>query len=259
MARRRRLGWTWERLGRDNPYGAILTRDGQLPTWTLDEFLATGRADAERFMADLERLAPRTRRERALDFGCGVGRLTRALAGHFRAVVGMDVAPSMIKRARSLNADCAACSFVVNRSIRLRGIPDGAFDVVYCRLVLQHIRPVFVRRYIPELIRVVAPGGVLMFQLPEVIALDPEQEFENAPVVGGAVKRSIPRPVLIAWRRFKYLMVAPDRGAKMDMFGVNRPDVEAVIRLAGGRPLDVTPDDGHGQNGRGFAYWVTRG
>src|SRR6185436_21122089 len=103
---------------------------------------------------------------------CGVGRLPRALAAHFQTVVGMDVARSMIERAQKLNADCAGCTFTVNRSTRLRGVPDGAFDVVYCRLVLQHIRPVLVRRYIPELIRVVAPGGVLMFQLPEVIAVD---------------------------------------------------------------------------------------
>jgi len=92
-----------------------------------------------------------------------------------------------------------------------------------------------------------------------VIALDPEEEFENAPVVGGGLKQSVPRPVLVAWRRLKYLVVAPDRGAKMDMFGINRPEVEATIRRAGGRILAVTPDDGHGDIGHGYAYWVARG
>jgi ubiquinone/menaquinone biosynthesis C-methylase UbiE len=209
-------------------------------------------------MADLQRIAPASPRGRALDFGCGVGRLTRALSDHFQAIVGMDVAPSMIERARSLNADCATCTFVLNRATRLKAIPDGAFDIVYCRLVLQHIRPVLVRQYIRELIRVVAPNGVLMFQLPEVIAVDPVQAFEEAPVVGGALKRVVPRPVVVAWRRLKYLVVAPDAGVKMDMFGVNRPEVEALIRESGGRLLAVEPDDGHGEIGRGFAYWVAR-
>jgi 2-polyprenyl-3-methyl-5-hydroxy-6-metoxy-1,4-benzoquinol methylase len=258
MARLRRLGWAWDRLGRDNALGAILTKDGQVTQWTLDDFLASGRADAAKFMASLQRIAPAAPRRRALDFGCGVGRLTRALADHFQAIVGMDVAPSMVEQARSLHADCSRCTFTLNRSTRLDGVQDGAFDVVYCRLVLQHIRPVLVRQYIPELIRVVAPGGVLMFQLPEVIAVDPLEAFEKAPVVGGALKRNVPRPILVAWRRLKYLMVAPDPGAKMDMFGVDRSEVEALVQRSGGRLLAVEPDDGHGQIGRGFAYWVTR-
>jgi len=257
MAWQRRLGWAWDRLGRDNALGAILTKDGRVAEWTLEEFLATGRADADKFAADLQRIAPSARRESLLDFGCGVGRVTRGLAAHFRTVVGMDVARSMIERARELHAGCPGCSFVINRSTRLRTIADGRFDVVYCRLVLQHIRPVLVRQYIPELVRVLAPGGVLMFQLPEVIAVDPVQAFEDAPVTGGFVKKNLPRPILIAWRRLKYLAVAPDPGARMDMFGINRPDVEAIVAQAGGRLIAVTPDDGHGEIGRGFGYWVT--
>ena len=151
----------------------------------------------------------------------------------------------MIDRARLLNADCTGCSFVVNRSTRLRGIEDRSFDVIYCRLVLQHIRPAIVRLYIPELIRVLAPGGVLMFQLPE-----------DAPVLGGALKRSLPRPVVVLWRRLKYPFVAGKRA--LQMYGVNRPEVEAIIRKAGGRLLQVTPDEAHGQIGKGFAYWVVR-
>ena len=39
----------------------------------------------------------------ALDFGCGAGRLSRALAAHFEHVVGVDVSASMIETARALN------------------------------------------------------------------------------------------------------------------------------------------------------------
>lgn len=35
--------------------------------------------------------------KRALDFGCGAGRLTQALAGYFEEVCGIDIAPSMIE------------------------------------------------------------------------------------------------------------------------------------------------------------------
>src|SRR5262249_42145640 len=149
---------------------AILTgASGELSDWNLDEFFATGRADAARFVASLDRIAPASRRHRLLDFGCGVGRVSRALAGHFQSVVGIDAAPSMIEQARTLNASCANCEFVVNPGEGLRVFETGAFDVVYSRLVLQHIPPALVRGFIPELVRVTAAGGVLMFQLPDEI------------------------------------------------------------------------------------------
>src|SRR5262249_46843233 len=112
---RDRFSEDWNALGQKNPYGAILTgATGELADWTLDEFLATGRADAARFVASLDRIAPASRRHRLLDFGCGVGRVSRALANHFQSVVGVDAAESMIAHARSLHAACPNCEFVVN-------------------------------------------------------------------------------------------------------------------------------------------------
>ncbi len=253
MAMHGRLGRAWDQLGRQNALGAILTRDGRVAEWNLAEFLATGSDDVGRFLADLDRIAPGVSRRQALDFGCGVGRITRALAAHFENVVGVDVAPSMIERARALNAECAGCSFILNRAPHLRAFPTGAFDVVYSRLVLQHVRPPVVRKYILELIRVVAPGGVLMFQLPEAMAIDSRRAFEEAPVTGSGLKRRLPRPIVVLWRRLKYPFIP----RLIKMFGMARPEVEALIAAAGGRLLAATPDHSHGETGSGFEYWVT--
>jgi SAM-dependent methyltransferase len=239
MAAWRRFGWAWDELGRENALGAILTKEGRLAEWNVAEFLATGRQDVDRFLADLARLAPDANRRQAMDFGCGVGRITRALADDFEAVVGVDVAPSMIERARALHASCRRCSFVLNRAPHLRAFRSASFSVVYCRIVLQHIRPAVVERYIPELIRVLEPGGVLMFQLPEVMAIESQRAFEDAPVVGSALKRSLPRPVVVAWRRLKYRLITASAGAQSEMFGMPHEDVEALIRNAGGRLLEA--------------------
>jgi ubiquinone/menaquinone biosynthesis C-methylase UbiE len=242
----RGVGRTWNDLGARNPLGAILTRGGVLPTWTLEEFLATGRADAARFMADLERLAPTTGRRRALDFGCGIGRIARALTDHFDEVVGVDAAASMIHRARQLNADCKRCTFVLNRASHLRSFPSATFDVVYSRLVLQHIRPSIVRRYVPELIRVLAPGGALMFQLPEF-----------PPVAGSWWKKRMPRIAIEQWRRTKHRFMRVRSTACVEMFGIDRAEVEEMIHRAGGRLLAANADRSHGAEGSGFEYWVT--
>jgi len=254
----RRLGWVWDHLARHNALGAILTKDGELAVWNADEFFATGRADVARFMADLSRLSPSTPRTSALDFGCGVGRITRALAEHFEDVVGVDVAPSMLQRAQVLNAGIPHCRFVLNRARHLRRFASGSFAVVYCRLVLQHVRPALARCYIPELVRVLAPGGVLMFQLPERVAIDPREAFEGAPVLGSALKRSLPKPLVVAYRRVKYRFVTYPREPEMEMFGMPREEVLELILAAGGRVLELAPDQSHGPGVHGFEYWVTR-
>lgn len=259
MAAWRRFGWAWDELGRDNAFGAILTRENKLADWDLNEFLATGQADVLKFLKDMAGIAPDTPRASVLDFGCGVGRITRALGDHFGEAVGVDVAPSMIERARALHAECARCRFVLNRASHLGAFTTGTFSVVYCRLVLQHLRPVLVRGYIPELARVLSPGGVLMFQLPDRISVDPLGLFEDALVVGGAMKRSLPRPLVTAYRRLKYRFIVGAADARIEMYGMAKDEVLRLIASAGGRVLEVRPDASHGYaNVPGYEYWVTK-
>ena len=255
----RRFGSSWDRLGRENALGAILTRDGRLADWNVDEFLETGRTDAAHFLNELSQVAPETPRTRALDFGCGVGRITRALTEHFDEVIGIDVASSMIERARALTPDTPRCTFVVNRASHLRQFPSGSFAVVYCRLVLQHIEPPIIRRYIPELVRVLQPGGVPMFQLPEPVEhTDPLKAFQQAPIEGNRLKRLLPRPLVSLWRWIKFQFIEAPPPPLMGRFGLPRHEVLGLVRHSGGKVLDVRADDSHGDSVPGFAYWITR-
>lgn len=250
----RHVSPAWDALGRTNALGAVLTRaDGELASWDSDEFFATGVADAQRFVSELTVLLPTFSHARVLDFGCGVGRVTHALANYFHEAVGVDAAASMIEHARALHMN--GCSFVLNDASDLSCFETGSFTAVYSRLVLQHIRPALVKRYIPELVRVLAPGGGLMFQLPEAIGVDPET---GIPVLRH-LKRYVPWPAVVAWRRLKCRLSAPDKASQMTMFGMPSGKVLALIEDAGGRVLDVRPDNSHGcDRVRGFEYWVTR-
>jgi SAM-dependent methyltransferase len=255
----RRFDAYWNTLGRRDPFSAILipgTLDGD--AWDVDAFFATGRVDALHFIADLVRIAPNAGRERALDFGCGVGRITRVLADHFESVDGVDVARSMIARASELNRSQGRCRFHANRAVDLACFSTATFDVVYSRLVLQHLTPPVVSSYVREFLRVLKPGGALMFQLPGVVATDPEQAFCDAPVTGGVLKRHVPRAIVSLYRRFKYRVVLRHSLARMEMFGMDRVSVESLIAVAGGRLLEVRPDQSHGTEHPGFEYWATR-
>jgi SAM-dependent methyltransferase len=255
----RRFDSPWEHFARANAFGAILTGPGGTPAaWDADLFFAAGRADANRFVAGARALAPALPLTAALDFGCGVGRVTRGLAQHFERVVGVDVAPTMIERARTLNRD-ARCSFIVNRAVHLTSFREREFTAVYSRLVLQHIRPALVRKYIPELVRVLAPGGVLMFQLPEIIRAGDRAAGVEPPARGATLKRRIPWPVVVAWREMKYRSFGGLHTPQMQMYGMPPEEVLSLLQDAGARLLDVRADSSHGcTRAAGFEYWVTR-
>lgn len=155
----------WEALGRDDPLWAVLSdADKRGRRWNPEEFLATGRAEIDAHMQMLSARQLPAGRALALDFGCGAGRLSRALAAHFDRVVGIDVSASMIEAARALNGDVGNIEFRRNTSPRIEGVADASVDLVYSSMTLQHIPTRLAIGYVEEFFRVLAPGGVAVFQ-----------------------------------------------------------------------------------------------
>jgi SAM-dependent methyltransferase len=164
----------WNALGAQDPLWAILSdptkRAGR---WQLEDFLETGRSWIAEVVRYLDEVCPSAGRDRALDFGCGVGRLTQALAERFRRCDGIDIAPSMIRRAEELNRFGSRCTYHLRRAPDLGLFEDDCFDFVYTILVLQHMPPALAAGYVREFVRVLKPGGALIFQLPaDRIAVD---------------------------------------------------------------------------------------
>jgi len=80
----KRLGRNWQHLGETDPHWAILTdatHKGR--RWDEDEFYATGVREVEMLLDRFEKWHVPRERRRALDFGCGAGRITIPLATHF--------------------------------------------------------------------------------------------------------------------------------------------------------------------------------
>jgi len=106
----------------------------------------------------------------ALDFGCGVGRLTQALCQYFERCIGVDIAGSMIKLAWKYNRFGDRCHYLVNDVGDLRMFEDGHFDFIYSNIVLQHIPSEYSTHYIREFVRLLSPGGMAVFQMPSHVA-----------------------------------------------------------------------------------------
>jgi len=174
---------------------------------------------------------PRARRT-ALDFGCGIGRLTQALAGHFEQVYGVDIAPRMIELAREHNRQGSRCEYRWNPENHLRSFGDGSMDMIYSWITLQHMRPRHARAYIREFLRVLAPGGLLLFQYP------------SRPISFGLT--------LGRWTAFL------SRPRPMYMNGMDREEVVTLLEHRGGRVLDIRQDDQSIPGYHSLCYAVTR-
>jgi SAM-dependent methyltransferase len=157
----------WDEFGKRDPLWAILTReDARRGQWDEGAFFATGEVEVAGLIKNLDTLSLPSARRRALDFGCGVGRITRALCRYFEECDGVDIAPSMIRLAEAYNRDGRRCRYHVNASNDLQRFENDSFDLVYSNLVLQHMRPELVEGYVQEFLRVASPEGVVVFEVP---------------------------------------------------------------------------------------------
>src|SRR5919198_2606601 len=102
----------------------------------------------------LESFVAPTGDERALDVGTGAGTLALAFAPLVREVVGVDVVPELLERARRTAP--ANVTFVEGDATKLP-FESGSFELSCSRRTLHHIaRPEYA---VAELARVTAPGG----------------------------------------------------------------------------------------------------
>jgi SAM-dependent methyltransferase len=158
---------TWEALARSDPLWAVLSEpDKRARAWDVEAFFETGEELVERILRRAESAGSPIGRGSAIDFGCGVGRISRALARRFDKVVGVDISPTMINIARELNKDFPGLSFLLNEYDDLRMLQDAHGDLVCSHITLQHLRPALAERYIVELFRLVRPKAHAYFQMP---------------------------------------------------------------------------------------------
>lgn len=100
----------------------------------------------------------------ALEIGCGTGIFTALAAGGGARITAIDICPELLEKAR---AACRApgAGFRLMNAERL-DFADASFDCVYGSSVLHHLDLAAV---LPELLRVLRPGGRLVFTEPNML------------------------------------------------------------------------------------------
>jgi SAM-dependent methyltransferase len=233
----------WTALGEADPLWAVLVspehRNGR---WDVRRFLETGRTETAAVLQQLAELGLPAARTDALDFGCGAGRLSQALAAHFDSVIGLDISEPMLVKARELDV-AGLVDFRRNDQPNLATFDDEAFDLVMSSLVLQHLPAELAGGYLTEMLRVCRPGGAVVVQVASRPNWSPK----------GILFRFAPRPLLrFAQHR---LLHYP---APMDMNALSPADVHALARAAGARIVEQVAEPMYGGHWHYTRYYLTK-
>lgn len=160
----------WSHLGITKPHFSVLTDRQFLPenlNKNLEIFWASGEDEAGKVERMLTRhnftsLSTKT----CLEYGCGVGRVTMALARRFAQVHGYDISQEHLLRAkqRAEEIGITNCRFHLCTDNPL--YPLERCDFFYSRIVLQHNPPPVISQLIRNALRALKPGGIAIFQVP---------------------------------------------------------------------------------------------
>jgi len=163
---------SWQYLGKTEPYWSVLAAEKFLQAniqsaATIAEFYETGKHDVNRILKTLERnQIDHTLFKSCLEYGCGLGRVTRWLAEIFDVVYGYDISQEHLKIAKEyINSKYS--NILLSQLKKVKDIENlPKVDFIYSVIVLQHNPPPIIRFIIQQFIQALNPKGVALFQVP---------------------------------------------------------------------------------------------
>lgn len=220
----------WRVLGETQPYWGVLThpdyRTENLTPANLEAFYGTGRTVVAELVGKLEAFTGARPQGPALDFGCGAGRLTEAMAEQVGEAVGYDISPGMLEEARKR----------AGRARYVDALPDGPFGWINSFIVFQHIPPARGMAILDDLLARLQPGGHLSLH----VTVWREPHLEVPPAEG--------------WRRLTRPWMARRNAARLQpgtilMYDYDLSAIVKALNLAGISELGLSATDHDGHHG----------
>lgn len=168
-----RIRRAWVNLGLTQAHYSVLTAPEFLPeniASSIGQFEATGFDNAREALGMLRRHGftdPASKT--CVEYGCGVGRVTLALAAEFGHVVGYDISEAHLAHARERVRRAGIGNVRLIECANDLLEPLHPCDVFYSLIVLQHNPPPVIRKLIGNALAALNPGGFAYFQVPTQI------------------------------------------------------------------------------------------
>ena len=237
-----RMRADWEARAAADPLYHIAATQRE---WSTADFYASGLVLVAQIVDPaLARLGVDPAGLRALEIGCGMGRLFGGLSERFGSVAGIDISATMVEKGK---AQCPVeATWFVGDGCTLTGVEDASVDHVLSFEVFQHIPDrgaIF--SYLAEIARVVVPGGTFQVQLRKGSDTKPQ-----------AIVRAMPRPLRVASAKSLHAVgVLPVIGDIDSWLGAIVPSADAVAEATrlGFVDISLLPDTIHSGD---MGYWM---
>jgi SAM-dependent methyltransferase len=184
----------WVKIGVEDPYWGVLSDDRytrpNINDATISEFYQSGQSEIDAVVGKASELFGQWKTPTsALDFGCGVGRLSFAMMKWSSSVTGYDISPGMLKSARDRFKSTSGLQFT-------QEFPVEPFDWINSFIVFQHIPPIRGLNILEKLLGLLSQNGIvtLHFTLYRDAALVPPKSKLRAGMAR-AMRRMLGRPV----------------------------------------------------------------
>ena len=212
---------SWKSLGEKEPYWSVLTVDNLLARnieVNKGVFYESGKQDANILFNFFNRnRIDYTGFKSALEYGCGLGRVTQWLAEKFEIVHGYDISQTHLNGAEQYLTRVGVRNIILKHIKRVQDIQNlPKVDLVYSILVLQHNPPPLISLIIREFIKALNPGGIAFFQVP---TYQLGYSFSLERYLSGATKH------------------------EMEMHILPQSQIFEIIRQEGGKAIEVIEDD----------------
>ena len=231
----------WDQRARDDAFHFIAS---WRKDWTPETFFESGEEDFQRLVAPvLERYQYDPQGRSMLELGCGAGRMTRTFARRFSQVYAADISKEMLGHAKVLLPEAGNVTWILGNGTDVSGLGDESVDFAFSYIVLQHMpEPEFAYRYIREILRVLKPEGMFLFQFNSVPTMTMNWK-------GRLAWGIVDFPWALGFRRISrgvasLLGLSPDiagkswRGAALDV-----RSVRTTLQSAGATLLEMTGEE----------------
>jgi 2-polyprenyl-3-methyl-5-hydroxy-6-metoxy-1,4-benzoquinol methylase len=159
----------WEKLGAVEPYWGVLSnpkyRSNSITEDAIEDFFESGQRHVDFLFSTIhDHICPDFRSQRALDFGCGVGRILVPLSMKCEQVTGVDISESMLAEARKNCRERGIANVELVKSTTDLNNLSGEFDFVHSDIVFQHIPSHKGENLLREFLSRVSEQGIVAIQ-----------------------------------------------------------------------------------------------
>jgi SAM-dependent methyltransferase len=164
----------WQMMGEEEPHWSVLTSDlfkQDSIGANFELFYNTSQRDRHLMEAAFARSGrDLSKVKHCFELGCGVGRMTSALADMFERVTAVDISQPHLDHAKEALSRLRKHNVHFEKLQRINQISEmDGFDLFYSIIVLQHNPPPIIRHILDIVFGKVNPGGFVYFQVPTYI------------------------------------------------------------------------------------------